>query len=82
MSHFNHFDTLALHAGQTVDDEFGAFAAGVARQSAAAERERCAEAAESSPAKHEGCGHSSEYWDGRKDAAAAIRAPEVEKSND
>jgi O-acetylhomoserine (thiol)-lyase len=24
MSHFNHFDTLALHAGQTVDDEFGA----------------------------------------------------------
>ena len=27
MSHFNHFDTLALHAGQTVDDEFGARAA-------------------------------------------------------
>ncbi len=24
MSHFNHFDTLSLHAGQTVDDEFGA----------------------------------------------------------
>ncbi len=24
MSHFHHFDTLALHAGQTVDDEFGA----------------------------------------------------------
>ncbi len=24
MSHFKHFDTLALHAGQTVDDEFGA----------------------------------------------------------
>ena len=24
MSHFNHFDTLSLHAGQTVDEEFGA----------------------------------------------------------
>ena len=24
MSDFNHFDTLSLHAGQTVDDEFGA----------------------------------------------------------
>ena len=24
MSHFHHFDTLALHAGQTVDGEFGA----------------------------------------------------------
>ena len=24
MSHFHHFDTLALHAGQTVDSEFGA----------------------------------------------------------
>jgi len=24
VSHFNHFDTLSLHAGQTVDDEFGA----------------------------------------------------------
>jgi O-acetylhomoserine (thiol)-lyase len=24
MSHFKHFDTLSLHAGQTVDDEFGA----------------------------------------------------------
>jgi len=24
MSHFHHFDTLALHAGQTVDEEFGA----------------------------------------------------------
>ena len=24
MSHFYHFDTLALHAGQTVDGEFGA----------------------------------------------------------
>ena len=27
MSHFHHFDTLALHAGQTVDEEFGARAA-------------------------------------------------------
>ena len=27
MSHFHHFDTLALHAGQTVDGEFGARAA-------------------------------------------------------
>ena len=24
MSHFYHFDTLSLHAGQTVDGEFGA----------------------------------------------------------
>ena len=27
MSHFYQFDTLALHAGQTVDSEFGARAA-------------------------------------------------------